>query len=124
MLNLIKQPIVHFVVEDIPTTAWHLPVVVVEDSVTKEWYVFSKGNLAFEGCGGGLAQTQILFKKLLERKIPFSAWVLERAGSDKLSQGCRMWPELKSKCIPILAYKKNEYFDQYVTGIYQKLAKA
>ncbi|MGA4604701.1 hypothetical protein [Pseudoalteromonas maricaloris] len=54
ILNSVDQPIVHFVIEDKPTTAWHLVTIVVESQVTGQWYVSQRGEMAFEGSGGGL----------------------------------------------------------------------
>jgi len=124
VLDLTKQPVVHFVVEDQPTTAWHLPSVVVEDSITSEWYVFSKGSIAFEGSGGGLHQAELLIRFLIEKGIPFTAWVLDKISSDKLAQGCRTWPEMKPKCVPLLAHRSSEYFEKYVAGKYAQLSRA
>ncbi len=123
VLDLTRQPIVHFVVEDKPSTAWHLPSVVIEDLVTGEWYVFAKGTIAFEGSGGGLYQAESLIRHLLEKRIPFTAWVLDRINSDKLDQGCRTWVELKPKCIPLLAHLSSEYFEKYVAGKYTELSR-
>lgn len=124
VLALTREPVVHFVVEDKPTTAWHLPSVVIEDAFTSEWYVFSKGNIAFEGSGGGLHQAESLIRFLLEKRIPFTAWVLDRISSDKLDQGCRTWVELKAKCVPLLAHRSSEYFEKYVAGKYAELSRA
>lgn len=124
VLALTRQPVVHFIVEDKPTTAWHLPSVVVEDTVTGEWYVFSKGDIAFEGTGGGLHQAESLIRLLLERHLPFTAWVLDRISADKLDQGCRTWVELKAKCVPLLAHQGSEYFEKYVAGKYAELSRA
>lgn len=121
--SLMRQPVVHIVLEDKPTTAWHLALVVAEDAVTSEWYVFRKGRLAFEGTGGGLHQSKTLFKKLLERGIPFAGWVVDQVSSEKLSQGCQPWPRIREHCLPILAFEKNEYFQQYVLGAYKEIAK-
>lgn len=123
VLSLMKKPVVHFVVEDKPTTAWHLPSVVIEDAITYEWYVFSKGNIAFEGSGGGLRQAESLIRFLIEKNIPFTAWVLNRISADKLDQGCRTWTEIKSKCIPLLAHRSSEYFEKYVVGKYAELSR-
>lgn len=120
--SLMRQPIVHIVLEDKPTTAWHLGLVVAEDATTSEWYVFRKGRLAFEGTGGGLNQSKALFKKLLEKKIPFTCWVVDQVSSEKLSQGCQPWPRVREQCIPILAFEKNEYFQKYVLGVYKEMA--
>ncbi|MBI2306520.1 MAG: hypothetical protein HYU78_04380 [Rhodocyclales bacterium] len=124
VLSLMKKPVVHFVVEDKPTSAWHLPSIVIEDAITFEWYVFSKGNIAFEGSGGGLHHAESLIRFLIEKNIPFTAWVLDRISSDKLDQGCRTWIEVKSKCIPLLAHRSSEYFEKYVAGKYVELSRA
>ncbi|EJQ9992387.1 hypothetical protein NZX40_002381 [Vibrio vulnificus] len=106
MVKLIKTPIVHIIIESEPSTAYHLPLIVAEDSVTKEWYVFSKGRLAFEGNGGGISNSKNLVDFLIEEKIRFSAWVLDFHLSEKLSQGCKTWPELREQCVPLIAYSK------------------
>lgn len=123
VLSLTKKPVVHFVVEDRPTTAWHLPSIVIEDAITFEWYVFSKGDIAFEGSGGGLHQAESLIRFLIEKNIPFTAWVLDHISADKLDQGCRTWVEVKSKCIPLLAHRSSEYFEKYVAGKYVELSR-
>lgn len=123
VISLMRQPVVHIVLEDKPTTAWHLALVVAEDMTTSEWYVFRKGLLAFEGTGGGLYQSKALFTKLLKKRIPFAGWVVDQVSSEKLSQGCQPWPRIREQCIPILAFEKNEYFQKYVLGVYKEIAK-
>lgn len=123
VISLMREPVVHIVLEDKPSTAWHQALVVAEDKITSEWYVFSKGRLAFEGSGGGLSQSKTLFKKLLSKNIPFSAWVIDQVSSEKLSHGCRRWPEMRDKCIPILAFEKNDYFKKYVIGVFNEISK-
>lgn len=114
IIPLVKNPLVHVVFEDKPSTAWHLPLVVVEDLVSGEWYVFSKGRLAFEGNGGGLQNSRDLLQFLVSKKIRFSFWVLDFISSQKLSQGNVTWPRVKEDCIPILAWKDNSYLVQQV----------
>lgn len=123
LLPLVKDPVVHIVVEDKPSTAWHLPLVVLEDKTTKEWYIFSKGRMAFEGSGGGFLQSGILFKKLIDNKVPFTAWVLDYILTEKLSQGCRMWPEFRGHCIPLLIYNKNKTFTDYIRKTFINMSK-
>ncbi|MBU3823225.1 MAG: hypothetical protein H9917_00150 [Candidatus Oceanisphaera merdipullorum] len=122
VIRLIKSPMLHIVIEDKPSSAWHLPLVVVEDIDSREWYVFSKGRMAFEGTGGGLANSKDLLKFLIENKIRFSGWVLDYANSEKLSQGCLTWPALRDKCLPLISYNKNQYFSKYVTEVFGKLS--
>ncbi|PWI33532.1 hypothetical protein DI392_08670 [Vibrio albus] len=123
VIGLVKSPMVHIVIEDHPSTAWHLPLVVVEDMESKEWYVFSKGRMAFEGTGGGLADSKDLLQYLINNKIRFAGWVLDYVSSEKLSHGCRTWPELRDKCIPLIAYNKNQYFSKYVVDVIGELSK-
>jgi len=123
VISLMREPVVHIVLEDKPSTAWHQALVVAEDKITSEWYVFSKGRLAFEGSGGGLSQSKALFKKLLDKNIPFTAWVIDQISSEKLSHGCRLWPEMRDKCVPILAFEKSDYFKKYVLGVFSEISK-
>ncbi|MCP1319510.1 hypothetical protein [Vreelandella lionensis] len=124
VLDLLAEPVVYIVIEDRPSMAWRLPVIIAEDAKTGEWYVFSKGRVAFEGAGGGLSQAKTFLKKIQDKDVPFSAWVLEYALTEKLSQGCRPWPEFKLQCIPALAAEQGEYFREFVIGSLQEVAKA
>lgn len=123
IVNLIKSPMVHIVIEDKPSSAWHLPLVVVEDTISGEWYVFSKGRMAFEGSGGGLANSKELLRYLINNNIRFAGWVLDYVKSEKLSQGCLSWPSMKSQCIPLIAYNKNQFFTKYVVEVFGELSK-
>lgn len=123
VLPLIKNPVVHIVIEDQPSTAWHLPLIVLEDNVTKEWYIFSKGRMAFEGSGGGLSQSKMLFRKLIANKVPFTAWVLDYVLAAKLSQGCRMWPEFRNQLVPLLTYNKSRIFTDYILKTFMDISK-
>lgn len=122
VISLIKLPMVHIVIEDKPSTAWHLPLVVVEDLESKEWYVFSKGRMAFEGSGGGLAVSKSIFKYLIDNKIRFTGWVLDHVRSEKLSQGCITWPTVRDECLPLISYNKNQYFTKYVVEVFGELS--
>lgn len=122
IIALIKSPMVHIVIEDKPSSAWHLPLVVVEDIESKEWYVFSKGRMAFEGSGGGMANSKSLLQYLVNNKIRFAGWVLDYVSSEKLSQGCTAWPTLRDKCLPLIAYNENQYFTKYVVEVFGELS--
>ncbi|GLQ33312.1 hypothetical protein [Litoribrevibacter albus] len=122
VIDLVKSPMVHIVIEDKPSTAWHLPLVVVEDMETKEWYVFSKGRMAFEGSGGGLANSKDLLQFLINNDIRFAGWVLDFISSEKLSQGCKTWPSLRDSCLPLISYNKNQYFSKYVANVFGELS--
>lgn len=122
VIDLITSPMVHIVIEDKPSSAWHLPLVVVEDTESKEWYVFSKGSMAFEGSGGGLASSKDLFQFLIDNNIRFAGWVLDYVSSEKLSQGCATWPNLRDQCLPLIAYNNNQYFSKYIAEVFGELS--
>ncbi|WP_347331729.1 hypothetical protein [Marinimicrobium locisalis] len=122
IVGLIKSPMVHIVIEDQPSSAWHLPLVVVEDTASREWYVFSKGRMAFEGSGGGLANSKELLRYLINNRIRFSGWVLDYVNSEKLSQGCLTWPALRDQCLPLISYNKNQFFTKYVVEVFGELS--
>ncbi len=124
VVGLLSKPVVYIVIEDRPSTAWRLPVIIAEDADTGEWYVFAKGRVAFEGTGGGLSQAKDLLRKILDKRIPFSAWVLDQVLTEKLSQGCRSWPEFKVQCIPAVAAEQGEYFRDFVLGSLQQIVEA
>lgn len=123
VIELIKKPVVHIVIEDQPSTFWHLPLVVIEDIESGEWYVFSKGRLALEGSGGGMRNTKDLFRYLMERNIRFSGWVMDFVKSEKLSQGCLTWPSVRNDCLPIISYKGNQYFSDFIIKSFSDLCK-
>lgn len=122
IVGLIKSPIVHIVIEDKPSSAWHLPLVVVEDTISREWYVFSKGRMAFEGSGGGLSNSKELLQYLINNNIRFAGWVLDYVKSEKLSQGCLTWPAVRDQCLPLIAYNKNQFFTKYVVEVFGELS--
>jgi hypothetical protein len=41
LLAYVEQPVVHLLVEDLPSTAYNLPGYVLESKATGEWFVFS-----------------------------------------------------------------------------------
>lgn len=114
ILNFVGDPVVHMVVEDEPTTAWHLVILVVESRVTGEWYVSKKGEMAFEGSGGGLYVAENIARICRERRVPTAGWVIQKKDSDALSNGQKLWPEVKGSIIPLMSYSKNEYFVKYI----------
>jgi len=122
VIELVKKPMVHIVIEDKSSSAWHLSLVVVEDLESREWYIFSKGQMAFEGSGGGLSNSRDLLSFLVARDIRFSGWVLDFVLSEKLSQGCLAWPAVRDQCIPLIAYNKNQYFVNYIIKMFGELS--
>ncbi len=121
ILSMVKTPVVHFVIEETPSTAWHLPVVVMESSVTGEWYVFRKGNLAFEGVAGR-SNAMSLTRSLVEKGISIGSWFTDQASSDLLSEGRVLWPELKPRCIPAMAHPKRGILLDFLSDTLEKTA--
>jgi len=123
ILNSVNDPIVHFVIEDQPTTAWHLVTIVVESTSTGEWYVSEKGEMSFEGSGGGLFVANRVIEICKDRKLKNTAWVLPQAITNKLSQGELHWNQAKLKLIPLLSYSLSEYFIDYIAKKYSEITK-
>lgn len=121
ILKAVNSPVVHIVVEDEPTTAWHLPIIVVESKVTNEWYVFGKGRLAFEGSGGGLANAKWLVAMLKENNVPVAGWVSPRELTDKLDDGALHWSALKTQMWPLMSYIKEPHIQQYISSVFGEL---
>ncbi len=119
ILSMVKTPVVHFVIEETSSGAWHLPVMVMESSVTGEWYVFRKGNLAFEGVAGR-SNTRTLTRSLVEKGISIGAWFTDQASSDLLSGGRVLWPELKPRCIPAMAHPKRNILLDFLSDTLEK----
>ena len=121
ILNFVQEPIVHMVVESEPTTAWHLVILIVESRVTGEWYVSQKGEMAFEGSGGGLYVAEKVATICRNRRITTAGWVLSKEDSDSLARGIKTWPQLKINTIPLVSYSKNDYFIKYVAKKFQEV---
>lgn len=114
ILNFVIDPVVHMLVEDKPSTAWHLVVLIVESKISGEWYVSQKGEMAFEGSGGGLLVAENIARICRERRIPTAGWVVKKEDSDSLARGEKLWPEVKDKMIPLMSYSRNEHFVKYI----------
>lgn len=121
ILKTVSSPVVHIVVEDKPTTAWHLPVIVIESNATNEWYVFAKGRLAFEGSGGGLANAKQLLFLLKDNRVPVAGWVSSRELTDQLDNGTLHWGALKPQLWPLMSYIEKPYIQQYISSVFGEL---
>ncbi|MDC8787210.1 hypothetical protein [Roseateles koreensis] len=122
VLNATIDPVVHIVLEDQPTTFYHLAVLVVESRVTGEWYVSSKGELSFEGSGGGILVAEKVASMCANRRIPMAGWVCSRGHSDSLAQGEVLWPQVRPELIPLVAYAGNETFVKYIVSRFKEVA--
>lgn len=124
VLAATPDPVVHILIEDKPTTAWHLAVLIVESRVTGEWYVSSKGEMALEGSGGGLAVSKTVASICLSQRIPVAAWVCPQLLSDQLSCGQILWPAHKAELVPLVTYAESDYFAKYIAKTFKQICEA
>jgi hypothetical protein len=109
ILSYVDAPIVHLLIEDSPSTAYNLPGYVLESRSTGEWFVFSRGRLALQGCGGGHNNTESVFSMLSDKKTTIGAWVVDKKLLDLFENGQALWPDVKRQAVPLLAFLSEEY---------------
>lgn len=109
ILPHVRTPIVHLLIEDSPSSAYHLLGYVLESGVTGEWFLFSRGRLALQGDGGGKNNTDGVISRLEEKQATIGAWVVEKERLDLFEQGQALWPEVKQQAVPLLAFLSEEY---------------
>ncbi|WP_445147296.1 hypothetical protein [Dyella sp. Tek66A03] len=109
VISVLQDPKVHILIEDIPSTAYCLPAVVLQSTATAEWYVFRRGRFAFQGTGGGLANSRTIVDNLKKRGVPISAWVIRRNDLDAVEAGKLTWPVASRDTVPILAAPGTDY---------------
>jgi len=108
LLEKIREPKVSILIEDRPSTAYHLAALVLESMQTGEWYVFSRGRMSFQG-NGGLMNTEGIFKEIRKRNIFSSAWIISQQLLSTVEDGYSTWPEARSKTVPLSARANNDY---------------
>ncbi|WP_026973501.1 hypothetical protein [Aliagarivorans marinus] len=121
ILAYVQKPVVHAVVEDSPTTHYHLITLVVECRKTGEWFVSRKGEMAFEGGGGGIMVAERVIMWCSERHIKVIPWVLTKEKVDLLSTGRILWHTVKPELVPLLTYARSEYFVNRIAKRYREL---
>ncbi|KIE20939.1 hypothetical protein SE23_09095 [Vibrio sinaloensis] len=121
ILNYVDQPVVHAIVEDSPTTHYHLITLVIECQNTGEWFVSQKGEMAFEGGGGGIRVARNVIELCAERRVKVTPWVLNDEKAELLSSGRLLWHDVKQELIPLLTYAKSEYFINRIAKRYREL---
>ena len=109
ILSYVDAPIVHLLIEDSPSTHYNLPGYILESQSTGEWFVFSRGRLALQGCGGGHNNTEGVFSLLSAKKTTIGAWVIEKKLLDIFENGRALWPDVKQQAVPLLAFLSEEY---------------
>jgi hypothetical protein len=107
-LSDIDKPLVSILIEKTPSTHYNLPCVVIESRANGEWYVMSKGHIAFQGSGGGSSYAKSIISKLKEKNADIGVWVYENSLLDDLSNGFTLWPEIKGKGIPLRSFIEDD----------------
>ncbi|MEI5639965.1 hypothetical protein [Pseudoalteromonas sp. UG3-2] len=107
-LDDIEKPLVSILIERNPSTHYNLPCVVIESRANGEWYVMSKGNISFQGSGGGLSHAKSFISKLKEKNADIGVWVYDNSLVDDLSNGYTLWPEIKGKGIPLRSFIEDD----------------
>lgn len=87
LLKVVNTPLISILIENEPSTNYRLPSMILESKATGEWFVFSRGRMAFEGMGGGLINSHDIISKIKSANIPIGVWVVERAILDDLDNG-------------------------------------
>jgi hypothetical protein len=105
----VRSPVISILVEDKPSTFYHLPTIVIESQETKEWFVFGRGRISFQGSGGGLHNSERIIEMLKAKNIPIGAWVVQQEKLDVLERGVALWPEIRSSAIPLLSFMAKDY---------------
>lgn len=109
LLEYVDEPIVYLLIEDSPSTAYNLPAYVLESQRTGEWFVFSRGRMAFQGTGGGLRNTRGVFDTLKEKRAKIGAWVVPKELLDRFEFGQVVWPTVKMEAVPLLAHLAEDF---------------
>ncbi|WP_298445322.1 hypothetical protein [uncultured Ferrimonas sp.] len=108
MVNDIDSPLVSILIERSPSSHYNLVCVVLESRLTGEWFVFSRGRMAFQGSGGGHTNSNMIIQTLKKKKSPIVVWVYDNNFVDDLESGFVLWPEIKGKGIPLRSLVSND----------------
>ena len=108
-----EEPIIHFLFESEPSTAYHLPAIILGCIKTKKWHVYKRGRAAAEGVGGGWKNFQDYVRFFKEKNIDCSLWQVEQNLLDELENGLKSWPEISSSKIPLSATELSHLIDRF-----------
>jgi len=103
LLEVAQKPLISILIESQPSTFYRLATVILESKESREWFVFSRGRLSFEGTGGGINNSKDIINMLKEKNIPIGVWVADRADVDNLDNGLAFWPEVRKHVVPLRA---------------------
>lgn len=101
MVNEVHSPLVSILIERSPSSHYNLLCVVLESTLTGEWFVFSRGRMAFQGSGGGHINSKNIIQNLQQKNAIFGVWVYDNNFVDDLENGYVLWPAIKGKGIPL-----------------------
>jgi hypothetical protein len=93
----------------------------VESRVTGEWFVSSKGEMAFQGTGGGIYVAEKVASLCTKRRIPVAGWVCSKSSSNALAHGEIHWNKVRADLIPLLSYTGSENFINYIVTRYKEV---
>lgn len=80
-----------------------------------------KGEMVFEGNGGGLQVSETVAAVCAERNIPVAVWVLSQPLSNELAEGKIGWPEVRTQLTPLAVYSGFEYFVRNVEKKFKEI---
>ncbi|WP_107878459.1 hypothetical protein [Neisseria animaloris] len=112
-IPLLDEPRIHILFESEPSTFYHLPAIVLECIKTRQWYVFRRGRIAAEGTGGGWNNFKGYVDSFKKQNINCCLWLIEKNLLDDLEDGVKLWPEVSSLIIPLLATKLSHLNDRF-----------
>ena len=112
-IPLLEEPRIHILFESEPSTFYHLPAIVLECIKTKQWYVFRRGRIAAEGIGGGWNNFQNYVNSFKKQNINCYLWLIEQNLLNDLESGLKLWTEISSSKIPLLATKLSHLNDRF-----------
>jgi len=103
ILKYIDNPCAHIIVENEPSSFYHLASLVIEDLNTGVWFVFNRGRMSFQGTGGGAQQTELAVSILKNAKVPVAPWVTSKVILDDFEKGYILWQKVKCELIPLVS---------------------
>lgn len=102
-LDIVRDPVIHIVMESEPSTFYFTVATILESSATGEWYVFGIGQLALQGMGGGHKRFEQLLRIIQRRNPPVAIWCSSNIDMEAIEEGEITWLELKPRLAPFLS---------------------
>lgn len=123
LLKTVREPVISLLIEDVPSTAYKLPSMVLESAVTREWYVFHRGRMSFEGSGGGLRNSRDILHQLKDAGASVGVWIMPQSVMDDLDNGYVLWPAVRHEGVPLLARADRDLSWAEIENNVEKLMK-